>query len=100
MLPQPSTSTGAKRGPKKKQRDPDTGKIIRPIDSDGNIIVQTRKPRKNKENGNYILNFFINNLFNTFLNLRYLANFLNRIPFLNFNLQKILESFLIEIFKM
>ena len=65
LLPQPSTSTslnkenapkapttGAKRGPKKKPRDPVTGQIIRPVDSDGNIIVQTRKPRKNKENGN------------------------------------------------
>ena len=65
LLPQPSTSTslnkenapkapttGAKRGPKKKPRDPVTGKIIRPVDSDGNIIVQTRKLRKNKENGN------------------------------------------------
>ena len=68
MLPQTSTTkpsnkekapkapkaptTGAKRGPKKKPRDPVTGKIIRPVDSDGNIIVLTRKPRKNKENGN------------------------------------------------
>ena len=65
LLPQTSTTkpsttekapkaptTGAKRGPKKKPRDPVTGKIIRPVDSDGNIIVQTRKLRKNKENGN------------------------------------------------
>ena len=57
-------TTGVKRGPKKKPRDPVTGKIIRPVYSDGNIIVQTRKLRKNKENGNQILKFFINNLFN------------------------------------
>ena len=63
LLPQTSTTkpsttekapkaptTGAKRGPKKKPRDPVTGKIIRPVDSDGNIIVQARKPRNNKEN--------------------------------------------------
>jgi hypothetical protein len=62
LLPQPSTSTspnkenapkapttGAKRGPRKKPRDQITGKIIRPVDSDGYMIEQTRKPKKNKE---------------------------------------------------
>ena len=65
LLPQPSTSTslnkenapkapttGAKRGPKPLPRDPVTGAIIRPRDEEGNLIVKTRKPRKNKENGN------------------------------------------------
>ena len=64
LLPQTSTTkpsttekapkaptTGAKRGPKKKPRDPVTGAIIRPRDEDGNLIVKTRKPRNNKENG-------------------------------------------------
>ena len=29
-----------------------TGAIIRPRDEEGNLIVKTRKPRKNKENDN------------------------------------------------
>ena len=45
-------TTGAKRGPKPLPRDPVTGAIIRPRDEEGNLIVKTRKPRKNKENGN------------------------------------------------
>jgi hypothetical protein len=32
-------------------RDPVTGAIIRPRDADGNLIVKTRKPKNNKENG-------------------------------------------------
>ena len=32
-------------------RDPVTGEIIRPRDEEGNLIVKTRKSRKNKENG-------------------------------------------------
>ena len=32
--------------------DPVTGAIIRPRDEEGNLIVKTRKPRKNKENAN------------------------------------------------
>ena len=64
LLPQTSTSTssnkenapkapttGAKRGPKPLPRDPVTGAIIRPRDEEGNLIVKTRKSRKNKENG-------------------------------------------------
>ena len=65
LLPQTSTTkpsnkenvpkaptTGAKRDPKLSPRDPVTGAIIRPRDEEGNLIVKTRKPRKNKENDN------------------------------------------------
>ena len=64
MLPQTSTThssnkenapkaptTGAKRGPKPLPRDPVTSAIIRPRDEEENLIVKTRKPRNNKENG-------------------------------------------------
>ena len=64
MLPQTSTTnssnkenapkaptTGAKRGPKPLPRDLVTGAIVRPRDADGNLIVKTRKPKNNKENG-------------------------------------------------
>ena len=44
-------TTGAKRGPNPLPRDPITGAIIRPRDAEGNLIVITRKNRKNKENG-------------------------------------------------
>ena len=65
LLPQTSTKTsshkenaskapitGARRGQNALPRDPVTGAIIRPRDEEGNLIVKTRKPRKNKENGN------------------------------------------------
>ncbi len=42
-------TTGAKRDPKPLPRDSVTGAIIRPHDEEGNLIVKTRKPRKNKE---------------------------------------------------
>ena len=48
--PKAPTTTGAKRGPKPLPRDPVTGKIIRPRDSDGNVIEKPRTARKNKEN--------------------------------------------------
>ncbi len=32
-------------------RDPVTGAIIRPHDEEGNLILKTRTPRNNKENG-------------------------------------------------
>ena len=38
-----ATTTGAKRGPKPLPRDPITDAIIRPRNSDGNLIVRTRK---------------------------------------------------------
>ncbi len=44
-------TTGAKRGPKPLPRDPVIGAIVRPRDADGNLIVKTRKPKNNKENG-------------------------------------------------
>ena len=46
-------TTGAKTGPKPLPRDPVTGAVIRPRDADGNliVIVKTRKPKNNKENG-------------------------------------------------
>ena len=64
LLPQNSTTnssnkenapkaptTGAKIGPKPFPRDPVTGAIIRPRDAEEKLIVKTRKPRNNKENG-------------------------------------------------
>ena len=64
LLPQTSTThssnkenapkaltTGAKRGLKPLPRDPVTSAIIRPRDEEENLIVKTRKPRNNKENG-------------------------------------------------
>ena len=64
LLPQTSTtnssnkenapSTGAKKKPGRKpmSRDPVTGAIIRPRDEEGNVIVNTRKSKNNKENAN------------------------------------------------
>ena len=64
LLPQTSTtnssnkenapSTGAKKKPGRKPmpRDPVTGAIIRPRDEEGNVIVNTRKSKNNKENAN------------------------------------------------
>ena len=46
-----TTTTGDKRGPKPLPRDPVTGKIIRPLNSDGTAIVKPRNSKKpNKEN--------------------------------------------------
>ena len=46
-----TTTTGGKRGPKPLPRDPVTGKIIRPLNSDGTAIVKPRNSKKpNKEN--------------------------------------------------
>ena len=46
-----TTTTGDKRGPKPLPRDPVTGKIIRPLNSDGTSIVKHRNSKKpNKEN--------------------------------------------------
>ena len=43
-------TTGAKRGPKPMPRDPVTGKIIRPVDVDGNLIVRQRKTKQTNNN--------------------------------------------------
>jgi len=45
-----ATYTGGRRGLKPLPRDPVTGKIIRPRDSEGNLTLKKRKTSKNKEN--------------------------------------------------
>ena len=40
---------GAKIGSTPLPRDPVTGKIIRPVDYDGNLIVRTRKSKNNAQ---------------------------------------------------
>ena len=45
-----ATTIGGRRGPKLLPRDFVTGKIIRPRDSEGNLIIKQRKTSKNKEN--------------------------------------------------
>ena len=62
LLPQTSTTTsankenvpkvgtnGANRGPKPLPRDPVNAKIIRPVDSGGNLIVRRRKTKNNAQ---------------------------------------------------
>jgi hypothetical protein len=42
-------NVGAKRGPNSLPRDPVTGLIIKPVDSDGNSIVRTRITKNNAQ---------------------------------------------------
>ena len=42
-------NVGAKRGPNPLPRDPVTGLIIKPVDSDGNSIVRTRITKNNAQ---------------------------------------------------